>query len=131
MAKPIDPTLAVLLPGKQAEPQQEKLDPNKVTYPKGRFGKITIPASGKIFYSPTMILAGQSCLVLPVAFSTAVHGIENANVVDIVEHRELNFMMLGMYSEEVPIPEAIKNYIDLNKESLKRGVPLCAWDKLL
>lgn len=129
----IDPSLAHMLPGVgQKNPEQEKYDPAKATHPKGRFGKITIPLSGKVYYAPTYVMGGAGGIpVLPFAFSTAVHGIENAKIGDLTCHRDLNFVNVGFIAEEIEIPDAIKNYITVNKENLKKSREMVAWDRLI
>lgn len=129
--KKLDGDLASLLPGGAPV---EQYDPAKATYPKGRIGKLTIPmgASWLFFYAPTYILASANGTpVLPIAFSTPIIGIDNAKTGDIEERFELNFIGTPMIAENVKMPEVIKNYIELHKESLKKRAPMCAWDRLI
>jgi hypothetical protein len=89
-------------------------------------------ASWIFLYAPTYILAsGNGTPVLPIAFSAHVIGIENAKTADIHERCSLNFIGMPMMAEEINMPEAILNYIAVNKEELKKKYGMVHWDRFI
>lgn len=128
----VDESLAIPIGGKPKEQKEEKFDPAQATYAKGRIGKLVIPLNNQIFYCPTYVMAGPVGPVLQVAFTTPANGDpENAGINDWVVHRDIQFVQVGFYTEEIKMPSSLLGYITTNKENLKSTYKMCAWDKLL